>query len=99
MYLTLYQWKVKPGKESQFIQAWARLTEHLQLKTPSLSGSLHKTIQGSYVALIEWPSQKDWEHQSSVSIDLSLQKEMMETVEDIEALFAMERVKTITAKS
>ncbi len=97
MYVTLYQWLVKDGKENRFIEAWTTLTQQLQAQVPALSGKLHKTQQGSYVAIINWPSQQVWETQKPNNIDLLIQKQLMDTVEEVESVIAMQVVKDLKA--
>ena len=95
MYITLYQWQLKPGKEQQFIEAWTRLTTRLQNTAPQVSAKLLKTLQGEWVALIEWPSQKEWESQTNENIDLLAQKSLMECVQELQNLVPMEVVKNL----
>jgi len=99
MYLTLNQWRLKPGKEQKFIEAWTRVTSHLQNNTPQVSAKLLRTVQGQYLALIEWPSQKDWETQTTHNIDSLAQHELMSCVEELESLIPMECIKTLTPLS
>lgn len=95
MYITLYQWQLKPGKEQQFIEAWTRLTTQLQNTTPQVSAKLLKTLQGEWVALIEWPSQKEWESQTNENIDLLAQQSLMECVQELQNLVPMEVVRNL----
>lgn len=99
MYITLYQWQLKPGKEQQFIEAWTRLTTQLQNTAPQVSAKLLKTLQGEWVALIEWPSQKEWESQTNENIDLLAQQSLMECVQELQNLVPMEVIKHLKPRS
>ena len=99
MFVTAYQWKIKAGKEAQFVEAWTRLTQSIQGSVPKLSAKLHRTIEGGLVGIVEWPSQEIWQSQTSKTIDLSLQKALMDTVENVESLFAMETIKVVPSLS
>ncbi len=99
MYVVYYQWQIKPGKETQFIEAWTRLTEALQQKTPKVAGKLLKTLQEEYIALIEWPSQKDWESQTTENIDLSIQTQLMDCVENMVSVIPLQCLKEVKPTS
>lgn len=99
MYVTLYQWRIKTGKEKQFSEAWTKLTQQLQATVPGLSGRLHKTPQGSFLATIDWPSLQAWESQDAKNIDFSLQQQLMDSIEDVESVIPMEVVSEIGPRS
>jgi hypothetical protein len=99
MYVTLYQWDVKSGQEQQFIDAWTKVTRHLQSNMPKLSGKLLKSLQGAYIGMVEWPSKEAWEAQTPDTIGLLLQQKLMDTVENVDSLFVMEQIKAINPLS
>jgi hypothetical protein len=95
----MYQWRLKPGKEQKFIDAWMRVTSHLQKTNPRISGKLLRTLQGQYLGLIEWPTEKDWESQNTHNIDSLAQQELISCVEELESFIPMECLKSLPALS
>jgi heme-degrading monooxygenase HmoA len=54
--VVLYRWRVKPGAESTFVAAWARITERLHRDHGSLGSRLHRGSDGLWYAYAQWPS-------------------------------------------
>lgn len=52
----LFRWKIKTGKEEQFIKAWAYITVALRDHCGSLGSRLHKGNDGFYYGYAQWPS-------------------------------------------
>ncbi|WP_242110368.1 putative quinol monooxygenase [Luteimonas aquatica] len=52
----LYRWKVKPGMEAQFVQAWTRRTDALRARGGSLGSRLHRGDDGLWYGYAVWPS-------------------------------------------
>ena len=61
MFIALYRWKLKPGKEDQFREAWSQVTQSIREKCGSLGSRLHSSEDGTWVAYAQWPSKKAWE--------------------------------------
>ncbi|WP_146165928.1 antibiotic biosynthesis monooxygenase [Stenotrophobium rhamnosiphilum] len=60
-FAVIYQWLIKPGKETQFRKAWEGLTL-LQMNNRGSRGSrLHKSEQGTWIAYAQWVDKKSWE--------------------------------------
>jgi heme-degrading monooxygenase HmoA len=62
MFVAVYQWKVKKGREQEFRDAWIRVTEANYRAYGSLGSRLHQNDDGSWVAYAQWPSKQDWEY-------------------------------------
>lgn len=61
MFVAAYWWKVHPGKEEQFREAWRRGTELIREKYGSLGSRLHRDQEGRFVGVAEWPDRPTWQ--------------------------------------
>ena len=61
MFVAFYRWQVKPGREDEFCEAWARVTRATYRLHGSLGSRLHRSEDGSWIAYAQWPSRADWE--------------------------------------
>ena len=52
----IYQWRLKPGMEKQFREAWRRRTVELRQYAGALGSALHKGDNGIWVAYARWRS-------------------------------------------
>jgi len=53
--VVLYRWRVKPGREAQFTEAWSAVTRSL-LGRGSLGSRLHRGDDGLWYGYAQWPS-------------------------------------------
>ncbi len=58
MIIYLYRWKLKPGKEADFADAWAIVTKELKAKCSSLGSRLHLGGDGLFYGYAQWPDKK-----------------------------------------
>lgn len=65
MFTVIYTFEVKPGKEKQFLEAWAELTKYIYEFSGSLGSRLHFQKQGNYVAYAQWPDKETWKSMGS----------------------------------
>lgn len=61
MFVAVYWWRVKPGKEEQFRKAWRRGTELIARIYGSYGSRLHRDRDGRFVGYAEWPDEKTWQ--------------------------------------
>lgn len=61
MFVAVYWWKVKPGKDEQFRAAWRTGTEKITAKFGSLGSRLHREADGRFVGYAEWPDEAAWQ--------------------------------------
>ena len=47
MFIALYRWKLKPGKEEQFREAWSQVTIAIREQSGSLGSRLHRSEDGT----------------------------------------------------
>ena len=55
MTIFLYRWKIKPGKQKQFEDNWAVVTEAIRDQCGSYGSRLHLALGGEYVGYAQWP--------------------------------------------
>lgn len=60
MIIAAYGWRVHPGKEEQFRAAWRRGTELIREKYGSYGSRLHRTADGRFIGVAEWPDEPTW---------------------------------------
>lgn len=60
MYVAVYAWRVKPGKEEQFREAWRRGTLAITRIYGSFGSRLHRAEDGRFIGYAEWPDEGTW---------------------------------------
>lgn len=60
MHAIYFRWKVTPGREPEFEQAWLELTELVRDEQGGLGSRLHRCADGHYFAYAQWPSERVW---------------------------------------
>ena len=50
-----HHWKVKPGREADFVAAWAEVTEDAKTRCGALGATLYRCDDGTYAAHARWP--------------------------------------------
>jgi len=58
MHAIYFRWKVAPGREPDFEQAWLELTELIRDERGGLGSRLHRCADGHYFAYAQWPSER-----------------------------------------
>ena len=78
-FAVLYRWRLVPGKEAEFTESWAAVTQ--ALKTRGGRGSrLHKAEDGTYWAYAQWPSVEAREGAFREAVELTSVRPMSESV-------------------
>jgi quinol monooxygenase YgiN len=54
-FAVIYRWRLKPGKEQQFVQAWSRMTEAYVRNCGALGSRLHRGPDSVWYAYAQWP--------------------------------------------
>ena len=54
--VVLYRWKLHPGSEASFIEAWSRVTELLRTHAGSLGSRLHRGSDDIWYGYAQWPN-------------------------------------------
>ena len=60
MYVAVYAWRVKPGHEDRFREAWRRGTEAITRIYGSFGSRLHRAEDGRFIGYAEWPDEATW---------------------------------------
>jgi hypothetical protein len=56
MFVVLYRWKLRPGHEDEFVEAWSRVSDLLLNERDSLGSRLHLGSDGIWYSYAQWPS-------------------------------------------
>lgn len=56
MFVVLYRWKIRPGHEDAFTEAWSRISDLLLKERGSLGSRLHRGSDGLWYSYAQWPS-------------------------------------------
>ena len=54
--VVLYRWRLHPGSEASFIEAWSRVTGLLRSRAGSLGSRLHRGNDGIWYGYAQWPN-------------------------------------------
>ena len=60
MFVAVYWWRVHPGKEAQFREAWRRGTAAITRIYASYGSRLHRDQDGRFVGYAVWPDEETW---------------------------------------
>ena len=60
-FIVLYRWRLIPGTEQKFVDAWARVSECFLMKAGSLGSRLHLGNDGLWYSYAQWPCREDRE--------------------------------------
>ncbi|MCU7553204.1 antibiotic biosynthesis monooxygenase [Alteromonas sp. ASW11-19] len=86
MYIVMFRFVVKPGKEAQFLAAWPTTTQGIYLFKGSLGSRLHRNKNGEFIAYAQWPDEATW--QAAASIEMS--EDYEQSREDMRAALNLE---------
>jgi hypothetical protein len=74
-YIVLYRWKLRPGAERAFVEAWTVATQRL-LASGSLGSRLHCGNDGIWYSYAQWPSEQARREAFSTAADPSNRERM-----------------------
>jgi heme-degrading monooxygenase HmoA len=77
-FVVLYRWRLHPGMESSFIEAWSRLSELLRSERGSLGSRLHCGSDGLWYSYAQWPSAQARKDAFAIGIVDPVASEQME---------------------
>ncbi len=60
MFTVIYNWKVNPNLELEFLRVWRARTLKIRKFLGSFGSRLYKGENGTYVAIALWPSREQW---------------------------------------
>jgi hypothetical protein len=79
-FVVLYRWRLHPGLETSFVEAWSRITELLRDAGGSLGSRLHRGSDGIWYAYAQWPNDEIRQRAFSQSVDPSASAQMRAAV-------------------
>jgi quinol monooxygenase YgiN len=83
MFIALYHWKVKEGREKDFRECWHRITEGIYQRSGSLGSRLHQADDGTWVAYAQWPDRQTYDAARSIPvIDAETRAMFRESIEE-----------------
>lgn len=65
MFAVIYSFKVKKGRDKDFIKGWESLTKLIYQYEGSLGSRVHSLGEGKYLAYAQWPSKEIWANAGS----------------------------------
>jgi heme-degrading monooxygenase HmoA len=82
MFIALYRWGVKEGREDRFREGWRRLTEEIYGRRGSYGSRLHRAEDGTWVAYAQWPDRESWRASGgAAAVDGEAAEMMRESIE------------------
>jgi hypothetical protein len=82
MFIVLYRWRIKVGKEAQFIEGWSEVTEYFRQNWDSLGSRLHHGSDGLFYGYAQWKSAEDREKAFENVPELAGSNKMSEAIEE-----------------
>ena len=82
MFIVLYRWRIKPGKEQQFIDAWSMVTAYYRENWDSLGSRLHRGDDGIFYSYAQWKSVEQRQEAFSKRPNLAASDKMHEAVDE-----------------
>jgi hypothetical protein len=82
MFILLYRWRIKPEKESQFIEAWSEITAYYRENFDSLGSRLHRGNDGLFYAYAQWKTTEQRANAFAGRLKLEAGEKMREAIEE-----------------
>jgi len=60
-FAVIYRWRLAPGTEAAFCDAWAEVTLAIGRDRGGLGSRLHRGDDGIWLAYAQWPDRASWE--------------------------------------
>lgn len=91
MFVALYRWRLKSGREREFTRSWEAVTEAIRRDCGSHGSALFRGDDGRYWAIAIWPDRETRERCSP-----AVETELARMTDCIEERFPEERLETIS---
>lgn len=80
-FAVLYCWRLVEGREQEFADAWARVTEAIRHERGGLGSCLHRAQDGTWVAYARWPDRAAWQRSREAGpVDAQASRRMAEAI-------------------
>lgn len=90
MFIALYEFKIKPGHDQKFQDAWHLGTEGIYQSRGSFGSRLHKSEDGTYIAYAQWPSAAQYDNKAKLPQDvIAILDQMRACCEEVKLLHRM----------
>lgn len=77
MFAVIYQGYIKPGRESEYREAWNAVAHYFVKQRGAIGSCLHRTPDGLWLAYSRWPDKKtrdaSWPGENAPSTELPLE--------------------------
>jgi len=71
MFVAVYEFEIKDGKDNEFRASWFKLTQGIYRECGSLGSRLHTTEkQNVFIAYAQWPDKETW--QKNIGVHLGI---------------------------
>lgn len=77
MFIVMFEFVPKTGKEADFLCAWPKVTQGIYLLHGSLGSRLHKDEEGRWIAYAQWPDRATWEQAATNSMSEDYEQQRM----------------------
>jgi quinol monooxygenase YgiN len=74
--VVVYRWRLHPGKEHAFVEAWSEVTKHLLKAGGSLGSRLHRGPDHTWYAYAQWKSADARQSAFEKPIDAAVRAQM-----------------------
>jgi heme-degrading monooxygenase HmoA len=64
MFVVIYRWQLKPGKKSEFRDAWSQATKAIYATRGSLRPQFMEGQYGTCYGVARWPDRDTWRRRS-----------------------------------
>ena len=96
MYVVIYHFQVKDGREADFRKHWAELTHAVKKQPGSRGARLHAGEHNFFVAYTQWESKKIYEAQGPLPESaLRTRNAMLESCLDVKGVQAFDLVEDL----
>lgn len=87
----IYVFKVKEGKEKEFINSWTELTKLIYRFAGSNGSRLHQSDKQLYIGYAQWENKETWQHSSDKLPEAAneFRKKMHACCSEIKSLYEM----------
>lgn len=82
MIVFLYRWRIRAGKETQFIEAWSEVSAFYREKFDSLGSRLHRGSDGIFYSYAQWKTAEQRENAFAGSPKTAAGARMREAIEE-----------------
>ena len=91
MFVIVYRWRLKAGREDEFAQSWQRMTELIGRQCGSRGSALFRGDDGTFSAIALWPDRSARER---CSVDA--EPELARMMDCVQERYPEQRLETVS---